>query len=119
MANGEPTTIYGDGEQTRDFVYVGDVVRALLAAVGRDGGVFNVGTGRETTVRELHERCGEVSGRRGARGRRRAAGGRPEERSRRVAGAVGARLGARDEPGRRPAETWAWVAEERGGAART
>ena len=42
--------------QTRDFVYVGDVVDALLAAAGHDGGVFNVGTGVETTVLELHER---------------------------------------------------------------
>lgn len=62
MAGGEPTAIFGDGEQTRDFVYVGDVVRALLAAVGRDGGVFNVGTGEETTVHRLHELCRRVSG---------------------------------------------------------
>ena len=48
---GEDVTIFGDGEQTRDFVYVGDVVAAVLAAVGRDGGVFNVGTG-DGDVRE-------------------------------------------------------------------
>ena len=36
--------------QTRDYVYVGDVARATLAAVGHDGGVFNVGTGVETSV---------------------------------------------------------------------
>ena len=55
--------IYGDGRQTRDFVYVGDVVEALIAAVGHDGGVFNVGTGAETTVLELHQACAEVAGR--------------------------------------------------------
>lgn len=53
---GEPVTIFGDGEQSRDFVYVGDVVEVNLcaitagAAVGR---VLNVGTGRSVTVREL------------------------------------------------------------------
>lgn len=62
LAAGEPTAIYGDGLQTRDFVYVGDVVRALLAAVGRDGGVFNVGTGEETTVRALHTASAAVAG---------------------------------------------------------
>ena len=62
MARGEPTTIFGDGGQTRDFVYVGDVVDALLAAVGHDGGIYNVGTGRETSVAELHEACRGVAG---------------------------------------------------------
>jgi UDP-glucose 4-epimerase len=62
MAAGRPTTIFGDGEQTRDFVYVGDVVRALLAAAGRDGGVYNVGTGKETSVNELHALCRAVTG---------------------------------------------------------
>jgi UDP-glucose 4-epimerase len=66
MAGGEPTQIFGDGEQTRDFVYVGDVVRALLAAAGHDGGVYNVGTGVETSIAELHELCGRLSGRGGA-----------------------------------------------------
>jgi UDP-glucose 4-epimerase len=52
---GRPLTIFGDGSQTRDFVYVGDVVRAIVAAVG-DGNsrlVANVGTGHEITVLEL------------------------------------------------------------------
>jgi UDP-glucose 4-epimerase len=62
MAHGAPTTIFGDGRQTRDFVFVGDVVDALLAAVGHDGGIFNIGTGRETSVAELHEACREVAG---------------------------------------------------------
>ena len=59
---GEPVTIFGDGEQTRDYVYVGDVVRAVLAAIGRDGGVYNVGTGTETSVNELFEQCRHVAG---------------------------------------------------------
>ncbi len=62
MARGEGTQIFGDGSQTRDFVYVGDVVEALLAAVGVGGGVFNVGTGIETSINELHALCRRVSG---------------------------------------------------------
>jgi UDP-glucose 4-epimerase len=62
MAAGKPTQIFGDGLQTRDFVYVDDVVRAVLAA-GKDGpGVFNIGTGVETSVLELHELCRRVTG---------------------------------------------------------
>lgn len=62
LAGGEPARIFGDGEQTRDYVYVGDVVRATLAALGRDGGVYNVGTGKETSVNELYERARAVAG---------------------------------------------------------
>ena len=62
MARGESTKIYGDGEQSRDFVYVGDVVRALLVAATHESGVFTIGTGDETTVTELHRVCREVSG---------------------------------------------------------
>lgn len=62
FARGEETLIFGDGLQTRDFVYVADVVDALLAAVGHEGGVFNVGTGEETTVLALHAACAAVAG---------------------------------------------------------
>jgi len=62
MAGGEPTTIYGDGRQTRDFVYVGDVVAAVVAAAGRAGGPYNVGTGVETPVAELHAACARIAG---------------------------------------------------------
>jgi UDP-glucose 4-epimerase len=62
LARGEAPTIFGDGRQTRDYVYVGDVVDATLRAVGKDGGVFNVGTGAETSVLELAEAAMRVSG---------------------------------------------------------
>src|SRR3954453_1336779 len=62
MARGEPATVFGDGSHTRDFGDVGDVVDALPAAVGHDGGTFNVGTGRETSVAELHEARRAVAG---------------------------------------------------------
>lgn len=54
MLDGVSPVIDGDGEQTRDFVYVEDVVRAnLLALEYDDSGMFNVGTGRETSINEL------------------------------------------------------------------
>ncbi|HEY3922272.1 MAG TPA: NAD-dependent epimerase/dehydratase family protein [Gaiellaceae bacterium] len=62
LGRGEETTIFGDGQQTRDFVYVGDVVAALLAATGTRGGVFNVGTGQDRSVLELHRLCAKVAG---------------------------------------------------------
>jgi UDP-glucose 4-epimerase len=62
MARREPVAIYGDGEQRRDFVYVGDVVRAMLAAAGRSGGPYNVGTGVATSINELHAACRRVAG---------------------------------------------------------
>jgi UDP-glucose 4-epimerase len=61
---GKPLTIFGDGQQTRDFVYVGDVVRAILAAAG-DGNarvVANVGMGGETTVLELAQTVIDLCG---------------------------------------------------------
>jgi UDP-glucose 4-epimerase len=58
----EPCRIFGDGRQTRDYVYVGDAVRATLAAAGHAGGIFNIGTGVETSVLELYERCRRTTG---------------------------------------------------------
>jgi UDP-glucose 4-epimerase len=55
-AAGDPVTIYGDGRQSRDFVYVGDVVAAVVAAVQRPltgVSVLNVGTGREIDLLQI------------------------------------------------------------------
>jgi UDP-glucose 4-epimerase len=62
LVRGEPTTIFGDGGHSRDFVYVDDVVAALLAAVGKRGGPYNVGSGAETTVGELHAAAARAVG---------------------------------------------------------
>jgi UDP-glucose 4-epimerase len=63
MLRGEQPIINGDGKQTRDYVFVGDVVRANLAALNYDGsGVFNVGTGIETNVNELFHTIRELTG---------------------------------------------------------
>ena len=62
LALGKQATIFGDGLQTRDFVYVGDVARATTAALGQEGGVFNVGTGRETSILDLYALCARVAG---------------------------------------------------------
>ena len=62
LAAGDGTVVYGDGEQTRDFVHVGDVVRALLLAAGRERGVLNVGTGVETSINQLHRLCAAAAG---------------------------------------------------------
>ncbi len=63
LASGGRPTVYGDGEQTRDYVYVGDVVSAALAAAGSTAnGPINVGTGRETSVLELVAALRELSG---------------------------------------------------------
>jgi UDP-glucose 4-epimerase len=56
---GRPVTVYGDGTQTRDYVYVGDVVSGFLAAADSDAtGAVNIGTGVETSVRELVDALG-------------------------------------------------------------
>ncbi|MGH9056983.1 MAG: NAD-dependent epimerase/dehydratase family protein [Acidimicrobiales bacterium] len=52
---GQPCVVYGDGAQTRDFVFVDDVVDAFARAAGRGGGlILNVGTGVETSVNDLY-----------------------------------------------------------------
>jgi UDP-glucose 4-epimerase len=54
--NGQQPIINGDGKQTRDYVFVGDVVRANVLALGCDGSiVFNIGTGIETDVNQLFQ----------------------------------------------------------------
>jgi UDP-glucose 4-epimerase len=60
LARGETAAIYGDGSQSRDFVYVDDVIAAMLATVGASGGPYNVGTGEDTTIAQLHEAAAKV-----------------------------------------------------------
>src|SRR5690242_9103865 len=62
LRDGGTPRIYGGGRQTRDYVFVADVVRAMLAAAGHDGGVFNVGTGGETSVVELYDAIQRAAG---------------------------------------------------------
>jgi UDP-glucose 4-epimerase len=62
LERGEPTAIFGDGTITRDFVHVGDVVRSLLLAGERRGGVYNVGTGVATSIADLHAICERAVG---------------------------------------------------------
>jgi UDP-glucose 4-epimerase len=61
---GEPPVIYGDGTQTRDYVYVGDVVRCFLAAAATPrAGTWHVGTGAEVSVLGLVEEIAGIAGR--------------------------------------------------------
>jgi UDP-glucose 4-epimerase len=62
LREGGTPQIFGDGNQTRDYVFVVDVVAATLAAADHGGGVFNVGTGQETSVLELYERIQRAAG---------------------------------------------------------
>jgi len=63
MLRGEPVTVNGDGKQTRDYVYVGDVARANLLALGSTiTGPVNIGTGVETDVNTLATLLREVAG---------------------------------------------------------
>jgi UDP-glucose 4-epimerase len=62
---GEPISVYGDGEQTRDFTFVADAVSATIAAAtrGAEGRVYNIGGGSRVTVNEVLDMIGRVSGR--------------------------------------------------------
>lgn len=61
--NGEESTLFGDGSQTRDFVYVGDLVKACLLSL-EDGtkGVYNIGTGQKTNLLDLIQAIEKVLG---------------------------------------------------------
>jgi UDP-glucose 4-epimerase len=64
LKNGGRPTVFGDGSQTRDYIYVGDVVSAALAAgATRLGGAVNIGTGREASVLDLVEILSGIEGR--------------------------------------------------------
>jgi UDP-glucose 4-epimerase len=62
---GEPITVYGDGEQTRDFTFVHDAVAATVAAgvQGVAGRVYNIGGGSRVSINQVFEMIGRVSGR--------------------------------------------------------
>ena len=63
LLQGKPCTVFGDGKQTRDYVYAGDVARAnLLAAERRFDGALNVGTGVETDVVEIYRHLARAAG---------------------------------------------------------
>lgn len=63
MLAGQPTKISGDGKQTRDFTYVGDVARANRLALESDAvGIFNVGTGIPTDINTIHRILAELTG---------------------------------------------------------
>jgi UDP-glucose 4-epimerase len=53
LLRGEPITIFGDGEQQRDFVHVDDIAAGTLATAGRAPGTYNLGTGRGTSLNQL------------------------------------------------------------------
>jgi UDP-glucose 4-epimerase len=58
LLRGEPITIFGDGEQTRDFVYIDDIVDGWLRALANPaahGGIFNLGSGRSLSINQLAE----------------------------------------------------------------
>jgi UDP-glucose 4-epimerase len=115
LARGGTPKVFGDGRQTRDYVYVGDVVRAVLAGGDREGGVFNVGTGSETSVLELLDACRAVAG---VDAPHEHLSPRPGELQRSVLDPslaerkLGFRAGASLETGLRA--TWEWIREKEG-----
>lgn len=63
MRAGRDTEIFGDGAQTRDFIYAGDVAQAFLAAAAAGGpGIYNVGTGVPTSIVDLYRLCAKTAG---------------------------------------------------------
>ncbi|GII92497.1 NAD-dependent epimerase/dehydratase family protein [Sinosporangium siamense] len=64
LLDGAPTVVYGDGGQTRDYIYVEDVVDGFARACGEagGGGRFNLGTGLQTTDRDLHTLVAQAAG---------------------------------------------------------
>jgi len=63
MLRGEVPTIFGDGEQLRDYVYVSDIVRVNIAALERgDGQIYNIGSGIGTSVNQIYEKLQQIIG---------------------------------------------------------
>lgn len=63
ILSNSPCTIFGDGSQTRDYVYVGDVARANILSLSAPVGSYNIGTGVETSVNDLISELQKSSGR--------------------------------------------------------
>ena len=61
IINNSPLNVNGDGQQTRDYVYVADLVQGLVKALKKRGGIFNIGTGQERTVNDLVKYLKEIS----------------------------------------------------------
>jgi UDP-glucose 4-epimerase len=113
LRDGERPRIFGDGSQTRDYVYAGDVADVTLATLESHGGVFNVGTGAETSVLDLLAAIQAVAG---TDVEPELADARAGELQRSVLDVSRARrdLGWRARRSLRDglAETWAWIAAE-------
>jgi UDP-glucose 4-epimerase len=63
LLSGKPTKVFGDGGKTRDYVYVDDVVDAFVRAIEKGGGLLmNIGTGVETSVLQLYDEIGRLTG---------------------------------------------------------
>jgi UDP-glucose 4-epimerase len=122
LLRGEPLTVFGDGEQSRDFVYVGDVADAWLRALESPasyGRVFNLGSGRETSINRLADLALAALGRSRRDHPVRHAPGRPGELRRVAADVTRARAVLGWEP-RTPfaaglAETVRWAVPQAGG----
>jgi nucleoside-diphosphate-sugar epimerase len=65
VLTGQPISLYGDGEQTRDFTYIADIVAATMAAGdrGRPGAVYNIGGGSRVSINQVFEMIGRITGR--------------------------------------------------------
>jgi UDP-glucose 4-epimerase len=113
LAEGGTPRIFGDGTQTRDYVYVADVVAATLAAAAHPGGVLNVGTGVETSVLDLYGRIQRAIG---TEQEPDFADPRPGELQRSVLDASRARRELAWEPQHSLddglAATWAWISSQ-------
>jgi UDP-glucose 4-epimerase len=111
LAGGGTPRIFGDGKQTRDFVYVSDVAAATVRAREANGGVFNIGTGIETSVVDLYDAVRRAAG---VGTNAQYAAPRPGEILRSVLDVSRAKreLGWRSEHDLDAglAETWAWIA---------